>query len=139
MIHNSPMPDFSTLWSSIDSSKERFSTLSVTGPTLLSGVSGSTVERATELRFVSVFFDPDHSNQISDASGLVLYMSPDGTNWTQVTRWGSTNGYPKFGSICAVIQPGMYYRYHWWGAGRGSASNAQAYRMYYELDNLYSV
>lgn len=67
--------------------------------------------------FVTAFFDNSVSSSINDNSGIEIRISPnsDMSGATKVARSSSTNGYPKFEFVCAVIPKGYYFYVEVWG------------------------
>lgn len=67
--------------------------------------------------YVTAFFDNSVSSSINDNSGIEIRISPnsDMSGATKVARSSSTNGYPKFEFVCAVIPKGYYFYVEVWG------------------------
>lgn len=67
--------------------------------------------------YVTAFFDSSVSSSINDNSGIEIRISPnsDMSGATKVARSSSTNGYPKFEFVCAVIPKGYYFYVEVWG------------------------
>lgn len=102
------------VYSAVDSLRKRFNTLSVT---VTQNPGANTAYQATALTCVIIWMDADVSGSLNNSSGINFWTSPDGSTWTQVARFSSTSGYPKFGNICCVVPKGAYFRTNYWGMG----------------------
>lgn len=107
--------------SAISSLRKRFNTLNVT---VTQSPGANTAYQATALTCVIIWMNSDYSSSLNNTSGLNFWTSPDGSNWTQVARFNSTSGYPKFGNICCIVPKGAYFRTNYWGmTGGGNIVN----------------
>lgn len=123
----------SVITGQINNLKNRFTAPSATLVTdQFANASGNKTYQLSRLAWACFYMESDTSSSLSNSCGFKISLSPNGTTWTLADKFNSTSGYPKFGSVGAVVPPSWYIKVEWWGM---NATSGQKHLYYVYLDN----
>lgn len=123
----------SVITGQINNLKNRFTTPShLLSNSDFAGASGNKTYQTSKLAWVCFYMESDSSSSLSNSCGFKISVSSNGTTWTLADKFNSTSGYPKFGSVGAVVPPTWYFKIEWWGM---NAATGQKHLYKLNIDN----